>query len=310
MASGSTLQINFLGGEPLLYPDTIQAIATASTEMAHEVGVQMRFAVVTNGTMLAEQKVQQLLLNSQMAVTVSVDGPPEVQDRFRPMKKGEGSSQHVEKGLEALQSIRKQLPSIGLSAVFHKNHLDVLATYEYFRRWDFDFYEFNYSHTEFDANASQSFVDGFIEVLRGADLAGGEDELRKIRSVDSLFLRLDEQVRALNFCGSGRSLLSMDARGDLFACPWDINDRQARLNTQVGVMAERGEQYQIPQVKKADCQKCWARNLCGGGCSYIHSQGNKQASGVDPFFCERTRSLIKTVIGYYEKYRRSTDEQH
>lgn len=269
---GERFQINFLGGEPLLYPDVMRAIAQKAAQLAEENQVALRFGVVTNGTLLSNPKVMDLLQEFRVAVTVSVDGPPEVQDHFRPKKSGgnaankvsadsvktgdnfikvnnspiqteqdspktenssqtarEGSSVELEKGLVALGQIKNRLPSIGLAAVFHRDYVNVLETYKYFLQWNFDYYEFNYSHTDFDPVASKAFARQLDAVAHLADSMGGEEELRKIRSFDSILNRLDEQVQLENFCGSGKSLLSMDAKGDLYACPWDINDKSLKL---------------------------------------------------------------------------------
>lgn len=310
---GDTFLINFLGGEPLLYPEIIREVGTRALEWATQIQVNLRFSVVTNGTRFEDERVLGLLVDFRMAVTVSIDGPPEVQDHFRPSKAGVSSSALVERGLRRLVEIKHQLPSVGLSAVFHRDHIGVRDTYLYFVKWDVDFYEFNYSHTDHDLNASREFSRGLAEVARIADLAGGESALRKIRSFDGIIGRLDQQKKAENFCGSGKSLLSMDSSGNLFACPWDINHKSKRLNNEVGVSEEALAVYQAPQVEKADCRSCWARYICGGGCHYSHQSASNGSSGnqrVDPAFCYRMKELTKTVISYYETYRRIENEAY
>ena len=318
---GERFQINFLGGEPLLYPDVIREISVLAMELANQSQLALRFGVVTNGTLLANPKVIELLQEFRVAVTVSVDGPPEVQDRFRPKKSaaksGEGSSVDLEKGLEQLKLIKNKLPSVGLAAVFHSDYLDVLETYKYFLKWDLDYYEFNFSHTNFDLESSRAFTKQMEQVAEFADSIGGEDELRKIRSFDSIMNRLDEQVKLENFCGSGKSLLSMDASGDLYACPWDINDKTLKLGATPSsqsngkIYKNHLDSYKAPQIEKLACSQCWAKFVCGGGCNYIHKAGSSEpATKIDPIFCERTQSLIMTTIMYYEKYRRVSNETH
>jgi uncharacterized protein len=285
-------------------------VAERAKDLAEKSEVALRFAVVTNGTRLSDEKVLELLLEYRMAVTVSVDGPPEIQDHFRPQKAGRGSSVELEKGLHSIREIKNRLPSVGLAAVFHKDHVAVLEAYKYFLKWDFDFYELNYSHTDFDEKASQDFSRGMQAVAEYADRIGGEDELRKIRIFDGLFQRLDEQLRLESFCGSGKSLLSMDAKGDLYACPWDINEKSLKLNYGNEILAEKLEEYQAPQNEKNLCRICWAKYLCGGGCNYTHKKSSGSSLKVDPIFCDRTQSLILTSLMYYEKYRRSSDETY
>lgn len=312
---GERFQINFLGGEPLLYPDVIREVAEGAAELAQQFQVALRFAVVTNGTLLFMPKVLDLLKEFRMAVTVSVDGPPKVQDHFRPKKTPSntngGSSADLERGLIELGKIKNRLPSIGLAAVFHRDYTQVLETYRYFLKWEFDFYEFNYSHTDYDIEGSRSFSKELEKVAQFADALGGEEELRKVRGFDSILNRFDEQVKLENFCGSGKSLLSMDAKGDLYACPWDINDKSMKLEGSPALSKVHEKYtnhlslYESPQIDKFACNRCWAKFVCGGGCNYVHKAGSKEpAEKVDPIFCERTQSLIVTMVMYYEKYRR------
>ncbi len=315
---GERFQINFLGGEPLLYPDVIREVAEYATQMANKHELALRLAVITNGTRLSDPDVLDLLVKYRVAVSVSVDGPPHIQNKFRPKKGTQenltDSSKDLERGLFQLRNIRDRLPAIGLAAVFHKDHYDVLETYKYLSMWDFDFYELSYSHTDFDSKASQQFSKGFAEVAQLADSRGGEAELRKIKTFDSIIHRLDEQLRIENFCGSGKSLLSMDAKGNLFACPWDINNNLSKVNSQehIGLNQSLLDSYKAPQIANHDCQSCWAKFVCGGGCNYSHSQAPSQGTEanlnltkkVDPVFCERMQSMIVTTLNYYEKYRR------
>lgn len=307
---GDRFQINFLGGEPLLYPEIMRSVILYAKDLAEKAQVALRLAVVTNGTRLYEQKVLDLLEEFRIAVTVSVDGPPAIQDRFRKSSRGGASSHELERGLLAVLAIKNRLPSIGLAAVFHKDYTGVRETYRYFQKWDVDFYELNFSHTEADLTASQEFSQGLREVAALADQLGGEDALRKIRSFDGIIQRLDEQIRLENFCGSGKSLLSMDARGDLYPCPWDINEKQLKLNSSVGIGPNKLETFGSPQIAKTACRQCWAKYLCGGGCHYTHKKNTGFSRRVDPIFCERMQDLITTTLLYYEKYRRLSDETH
>ncbi|MEY4615685.1 MAG: hypothetical protein RJB66_645 [Pseudomonadota bacterium] len=307
---GTSFQINFLGGEPLLYPETISQVAQWAQDFGATNKINVRFAVVTNGTRLLDVSVLALLIKFKIAVTVSVDGPPHVQDKFRPTKAGTPSSSILEAGLKQLSLIKEQLPSVGLSAVFHKDHLEIVQTYDYFRRWNFDFYELNFSHTDFDSEASKSFAKELSEVAALADAIGGECELRKIRHFDSIFQRLDDQVRVENFCGAGKSMLSMDARGSLFSCPWEISDRQLSLGQERESVLVNLPKYAQSQLQSRNCGSCWARFLCGGGCQYIHSRGTHSKDRVDQDFCDRTKNTISTLFIYYEKYRSFNGEAY
>ena len=58
-----------------------------------------------------------------------------------------------------------------------------------------------------------------------------------------------------------------------------------------------------PLIELNNCQTCWARYICGGGCMYINRAHTGDKHTKDEMFCERTRSLILIGIMYYKRAR-------
>lgn len=299
---GSTFSITFLGGEPLLYPEAMRSIADYAKAVAEEKNVTLKFLVITNGTLINDRAVEILkALNTD--VTVSIDGPPEIQDRMRPQKNGKSSSEMAVKGIELLVKNRGSLGRILLRAVFAKNNTEVLKCYEYLSQFNPDAYEFNFDLEEADPEHNRKYVSEMAQVAKLAYERGGELELRKIDLFNNYFDSLDQQKRTENHCGSGKSLLSLDSNGKLFACPLDVGNPQEELGTVSNLDTARLSSLQEPFIAKNNCQSCWARYLCGGGCLYSHKTltGSKHKKHTN--FCERTRSLISLSLLYYEKSR-------
>jgi uncharacterized protein len=89
---GPGAEVQIAGGEPLLVPDLVENIAAH----ARSLGVT-RLAVQTNGIAIDERFVA-LVKRHRLAVGVSLDGPPAVNDRVR------GRSAEVLRGLARLES--------------------------------------------------------------------------------------------------------------------------------------------------------------------------------------------------------------
>jgi len=299
---GELFQITFLGGEPLLYPEAIKAIGEHAQQIASQKGARTKFTVITNGTLINEKSLA-VLTAIRANVTLSIDGPPETHDRARPQKNGQSSSAAVLAGLRLLLTRKAELGKVLLHAVFSKSNLEVEKAYRFFREFPVDAYEFTFDVTEAEASANAQFMN---EMARVADLAyatGGETELRKISLFDSYFQALDEQKRTENYCGSGKSLLSIDSKNKIYACPLDVGHKNAQVGELQDIDSDRLSDLQSPFIEKNNCQNCWARFLCGGGCLFVHKSltGNKHRKHVS--FCERTRYLISLALLYYEKSR-------
>ncbi|KYG70394.1 radical SAM/SPASM domain-containing protein [Bdellovibrio bacteriovorus] len=302
LSSGDQFQITFLGGEPLLYPEAIKHIAFHATELGTERGIRTRFNVITNATLITP-KASDILTAIKANVTVSIDGPPETHDKARPQKNGEGSAAAAIRGLELLLTQKSNLGRIQLHAVFSKNNLEVEKAYRFFKNFEVDYYEFTFDITESEEQSNRIFMQEMAKVANLAYQSGGEIALRKIVLFDQYFQALDDQKRSENHCGSGKSLLSIDSKNKIYACPLDVGTKANQVGDMDNVEAARLEELQSPLIKKNNCDTCWARFLCGGGCLFAHKSmtGNKHRKHVS--FCERTRYLISLTLLYYEQCR-------
>ena len=80
---GSSFHISFLGGEPLLYPEALKAIADYTLQEGAKKEIAASFKVTTNGTLLTDKNIN-MLNEIGCAIDVSLDGPAEVNDSRRP----------------------------------------------------------------------------------------------------------------------------------------------------------------------------------------------------------------------------------
>src|SRR4029077_16231074 len=82
--------VTFFGGETLLnFPVLKKTIAYARARGA-ELGKEVDFSLTTNGTLLKPELIE-CLADARVGVTISIDGPKEMQDKFRVFHNGSGS---------------------------------------------------------------------------------------------------------------------------------------------------------------------------------------------------------------------------
>lgn len=91
LARGKDLNIHFHGGEPLLGTKLIESISTRLGSAAAAVQRRFGFTLITNGTLLSRETVELLRPLGLSGAKVTIDGPREVHDRFRPFRSGKGS---------------------------------------------------------------------------------------------------------------------------------------------------------------------------------------------------------------------------
>lgn len=293
-------RITFIGGEPLIYPDGIQEIANYVNLMSEGRQIEVLYSIVTNGTLINERTLE-VLKNIHAKVTVSLDGPSEINDKSRPTKDGSGSTALVLAGLQKLVAIKHQLRApLTVHGVFNKDHLDVETAYHFYRTLNVDQFEFTFAVQENDQESNSRFVAQMNAIAQFAYAQGGESELRKIALFDQYFSALDNQQQTENHCGAGKSYLMIDAKNNLYTCPWDVGTKTEQVGSGQDLEQEKLATYEAALIEKNNCQTCWARFLCGGGCMYIHKQATGSKSTKDGQFCFRTRALIATTLNYYK----------
>ncbi len=304
LEEGDLFHINFLGGEPLLYPEAVNAVAQFVDERARTKKFLAKFVITTNGTLITDRVIE-ILCKHQMHVNVSIDGPATINDRVRPGKSGQGVTERVLAGLKKLSGCKSQLSSLGVTGVFDRNNLFLDEAYGLYRDLNVDWYEFNFSHTETDLAASKVFAEKFEFLIDAAFAWGGEAEVRKFRFYDLLFSQLDEQIQSENFCGAGKSLIMIDAKNDVYPCPWMVGDHDEKLGEGTYLSETRLAKLMKPLIELNDCRECWARFVCGGGCMYIHKHTTGSKHQKSEAFCERTRQGIAAGIVLYFRSRKS-----
>ena len=85
------LQVDFYGGEPLLSAGLIETVSRAFKEVADAAGIEYRCSLVTNGSLLTRRLVKKLVPLGLRSAKVTLDGPAEIHNRYRPFKSGVGS---------------------------------------------------------------------------------------------------------------------------------------------------------------------------------------------------------------------------
>src|SRR5262245_43609603 len=114
--------ITFFGGETLLnFPVLAKTIAYARARGA-ELGKEVDFSLTTNATLLKPDIIE-FLAEERVGVTISIDGPKEVQDKFRVFHNGTGSYDIVAPKIKELLKRHRSRP-IGARVTLTSGKMD------------------------------------------------------------------------------------------------------------------------------------------------------------------------------------------
>jgi uncharacterized protein len=108
LADSEAMLVTWFGGEPTLCLDTIERLQRTFLERAAAADVTMEAgAIITNGYRLDRATAGRLAAVGVMEAQVTLDGPPQVHDRRRPLRSGGGTFDRIVANLgEASESMR------------------------------------------------------------------------------------------------------------------------------------------------------------------------------------------------------------
>ncbi len=297
-----TFRIEFLGGEPLLYPQIIDSLcrfAKLSTAGSH---IELEFVITTNGTLITST-VADILGRYHFGVTISLDGPPALNDQFRPSKsKTTSSTEMTLLGLRELAKFRAQLIYLNVNTVFGVHNTAVIETYDFLQSLDmnWDVINFNFANNQADEErATQNYVNEMRELGARLFKTHGLEGVSSIAQFRRPLARLTSQTRTHSYCSAGKSLLLADTKADLYTCNWFMNDPSEKIGHLTSIDETKLAKYQPSLIELNNCESCWARHLCGGGCMAVHKGHSGHRHGKNPNFCYRTRELSATAIQYF-----------
>ena len=101
--------VTFFGGETLMNFPVLKKTVAYARSRAAEVGKVIDFSLTTNATLLKPDVID-FLADERIGVTISIDGPQEIQDKFRVFHNGKGSYDVVAPKIKALLARHKSRP--------------------------------------------------------------------------------------------------------------------------------------------------------------------------------------------------------
>lgn len=274
--SRRAIHITFFGGETLLNFKLLREVVVYAKEQAAAVGKYIDFSLTTNATLLTDEIIQFLSVNA-IGVTVSIDGPAELQDKRRVYKNGKGSYAVIEPRLRALINNHRTRP-ITARVTLTEGVTDVLRIYRHLKD-DLGFAEVGFAPVTqsgeqayaLDTNGLDSVVAQFQTLADEWLEYALQGKLHGFSNVSETMSELIKGVSKSHPCGAGIGLLGVSPGGELSPCHrFTDADNHSLGHISTGIdKAKREDFLDRGHVgAKYDCQSCWARPLCAGGCHH------------------------------------------
>lgn len=297
------LTLVLFGGEPLLNFKVISEIVPYAREAAEACDKAMEFSITTNGVLLTDRIVD-FLVENNVAVTVSIDGPGPVHDRFRRFPNGSSTHQAILPGVRRLVKGRRP---VAARATVARNPDAVPESLDHLLSLGFveaGFAPVTTSDPAFqlDAAGMDRLLERFRELTERFLAKAAKGDLLGFTNLIDLLVVLHEGEVKTHPCGAALGMLAVDPQGKLHPCQRLSEADHPLMGTIFdGVNPEAMAAFRRSGAlaAKTECRSCWARATCAGGC--YHEALVRQGNLFSPnhHYCDWIRDWLALGLDAY-----------
>ena len=299
----TNLEVDFFGGEPLMNWETVKKLVAYGRSLEKPFQKKFRFTLTTNGVLL-DETIEEFLNREMSNVVLSIDGRKQVHDSMRPTKNGKGSYDLIVPKFQHLAQSRGQTNYYVRGTYTHHNldfSEDVLALA------DLGFTQISVEPVV--APESEDYA------IREEDLPKLFDEYDRLarellkrrqegRPVNFFHFMIDLEggpcvAKRLSGCGSGTEYLSVTPWGDLYPCHQFVGQERFLMgNLEDGIVrSDIQNEFKCCNVyAKPECQDCFAKFYCSGGCAANAYHFTGKITGNYRIGCELQRKRVECAI--------------
>jgi uncharacterized protein len=292
------LVIDFYGGEPLLSSKMIGFISSELKEFLHTRGADYRFNLVTNGTLFKRNLAEELVPLGLERVKITLDGPEEVHNQYRPFLSGSGSFNTI------IQNIKD---TCDLAAIVIGGNYDKGSYKKFVQLLD---YLVQIGLTPDKIHAIK--FDPIITRPKGASYPA--DYHDGCMSMDEPWLLDAEKLLRKEILKRGyhvpkplpspcmievKDAFVVNYDGTIYKCPAFIGRKKFSIGSLVNGNKDYSAVYKTDFYKNEKCVDCEYLPLCFGGCRYMSFI---QHGSIEKLDCRKSYydNSLETLVKAYD----------
>ena len=302
-ANRHNLELDFFGGEPLMNFDVVKRLVAYARSVEKERGKHFRFTLTTNGVLIDDDVID--FANREMSnVVLSLDGRKEVNDRFRVDCAGNGSYDRI---VPKFQEFVKKRGDKNYYMRGTYTHYNTDFTNDIFHMADLGFTELSMEPVVCDPSDPSALTEADLPILKEQYEILAKEMIkrdREGRGFTFYHYMIDLTggpciYKRISGCGSGTEYMAVTPWGDLYPCHQFVGDPKYLLGDiwkGVTNTAVRDEFKHCNAYARKECQDCWAKLYCSGGCAANSYHATGSITGVYEYGCELFKKRMECAI--------------
>ena len=297
------LEVDFFGGEPLMNFDVVKNLVAYAREREKETGKNFRFTLTTNGVLIDDDVID--FANREMSnVVLSLDGRKEIHDEFRVDYAGKGSFDKIVPKFQKLVEARGGKDYYMRGTFTHRNpdFVNDIRT-----MLDLGFDELSMEPVVCAPDDPAALNDNDLEIV-----------MQQYEELASLMLERRRQGKPFTFyhymidlsggpciykrvsgCGSGTEYMAVTPWGDLYPCHQFVGDEKFKLGDIYNGVTNTALQNEFKQCNvyaHPECNDCWAKLYCSGGCAANAYHATGKITSIYENGCKLFRKRMECAI--------------
>jgi uncharacterized protein len=277
-----------------------------ATNKAREERRSIDFSLTTNATLLTPAIIE-FLAENRIGVTVSIDGPPEM-NKLRVFANGRPSYDIIAPKIKQLLASHKTMP-IAARVTLTAEVTDCIKIFRHLTQ-DLGFHEVGFAPVTSSPNRLHSIGNNKMDSILGqfCQLADEylsealQDRKHAFSNVSDTISELHQGVNKSHPCGAALGLVGVGPSGDISPCHRFVDSDTHKLG-HVSTGIDRAAQADFLSRghidTKYDCHTCWARPLCAGGCHHEAYVRYGDTGHANLHYCDWIREWTNTCLRVY-----------
>jgi len=301
------VHLTFFGGETLMNFKVVRSTIEHARQRAQEFGKTIDFSLTTNATLLTP-KIIEYLAENDVGVTISIDGPKEMQDRFRVFHNGKGTYEVIAPKVKELLQKHKTRP-IAARVTLTSQVADVIKIYRHLTQ-DMGFHEVGFAPVTTSPVRLYAIGGGGLDLVLSQFTRLAQEYLESaLRGEHHGFTNVTDTLQELHSgiskaqpCGAALGLMGVSPSGDLAPCHRFVDSDQHKLG-HISTGVDREKQAEFLErghiSRKPECHICWARPVCSGGCYHEAYVRYGDTGHANLHYCDWIRGWTDVCLRVY-----------
>ena len=297
------LEVDFFGGEPLVNFDVVKRLVAYARSIEKEAGKHFRFTLTTNGVLLDDDVID--FLNKEMNnVVLSLDGRKEVNDAKRKKLDGQGSYDIIVPRFQNFVKKRGD-KEYYMRGTFTRNNLDF--TNDIFHMADLGFKELSMEPVVSKPDTEYALREEDLDTIYEQYEILAKEMIKRRREKNPFTFyhyMIDLSggpciYKRITGCGSGTEYLAVTPNGDFYPCHQFVGDKNFLMgNVKDGITNTKlRDEFKLCNVySRKECENCWAKLYCSGGCAANSFHTTGSINGVYEYGCKLFKKRIECAI--------------